>query len=73
MVRPIFDTNNYNQRGLPLAAEQIVCSAYEVMSGEHFFCVNRDLGGVGYGTATSKVLHYNTIILYVQEVVTHFI
>ena len=51
MVRPIFDINNYNQRGLPLTAEQIVCSALEVMSGGHFFRVNGDAGGMGYGTA----------------------
>ena len=50
MVRPIFDINNYNQRGLPLTAEQIVCSAFEVMSGGHFFRVNGDAGGVGYVT-----------------------
>ena len=48
MVRPIFDINDYNQQGIPLNAEQIVCSALELMSGGHFFRVNGDAGGVGY-------------------------
>ena len=54
MVRPIFDINNQrarDQRGIPLTAEQIVCSALELMSGGHFFRVNADASGVGYGTA----------------------
>ena len=48
LVKPFLDLGDSN-RGLPISAELIVCSALEMMAGGHFYRV----GGYTSGTALS--------------------
>ena len=57
MCVPIFNIKN-NRRGLPCSAEQIVCSALEIMAGGHFFRVNGYAGGLCTGTAWKNLYRY---------------